>query len=279
MRKTFIVLILALFAASCTSNAQQNMKRYKVKSGIVKYTTSISGKMMGSSVKGKGTEILYFKSYGAVELQEEKYEQTTVTNMFGQQSNDTEKVHTITKLDKDNSYSVDFDEQIIYKQKNVAMTTALYANADTEEAGKEIFESLGGKKIGNESIVGYNCEIWMLAGVKQWIYKGVMLKSEASVMGITTITTAESAQFNVSVDDRYFDLPDFPVKNQGDVNGMHISQSEMDEAAAELNMMSNMTFEQWKKIVQANDDEMKHKSDKELRNIYNMIQKMAKMSQ
>ncbi len=278
MRYTLLIVIVALFTQFGKCNAQDALRRYKVRSGIVKYTTSISGSVMGGSVKGEGTENLFFKNYGSVELQEELSDQTTITNMFGQKNSETEHTHTVTKIDNNKVYNVDFDQQVIYKQQNATTTAAMYSDTDADDAGREMFESLGGRKIGNETILGYNCEIWMLAGVKQWIYKGVMLKSEASVMGITTITVAQSVQFNITVADRYFELPDFPVQEQNGIYGSPISEDDMNDASAELEMMSKLSFEQWKKIVQANDEEMREKNDDELRRIYNMMQKVAKMS-
>lgn len=40
-----------------------------------------------------------------------------------------------------------------------------------------------------------------------------------------------------------------------------------------------MSFTEWKKLVQKNDEEMEQMSDAELRRTYNMMQKMIKLRQ
>ena len=72
MKKISILLSLAVALVSCSGNSQNQLKRYQVKSGIVEYTTTISGKVLGGKIAGSGTENLYFKNWGAVELKEEE---------------------------------------------------------------------------------------------------------------------------------------------------------------------------------------------------------------
>ncbi|MDZ7775937.1 MAG: hypothetical protein U5L09_10275 [Bacteroidales bacterium] len=58
-------------------------------------------------------------------------------------------------------------------------TSAFYPDADAGEAGKSMLESMGGKKVGNEKFMGYNCEVWELSGGNNvWIYKGAMLRKQ-----------------------------------------------------------------------------------------------------
>ncbi|MCK5105241.1 MAG: hypothetical protein KAR17_20600, partial [Cyclobacteriaceae bacterium] len=83
MKKLNILLSLIVMLTSCSGNSQNKLKRYDVKSAIIEYSTTTSGKTFGSTVKGTGTESLYFKDWGAIELAEEKSTQTTVTKIFG----------------------------------------------------------------------------------------------------------------------------------------------------------------------------------------------------
>ena len=207
------ILLTTIFLVSCTGNSQNKLKRYDVKSGIVQYKTTISGNIMGSKITGSGTESLYFKDWGALELKEEKSKKTTHINVFGMKKTQTDETHTIDKLDNGKSYSVDFDEKVIYVKDDDAMQMMKQTGTDAGEAGKNMLEAMGGKKTGNEKVLGYDCEVWSMPGGKQWIYKGVLLKIDMKIMGTRTLTEAVSADFNVSVPDSKFELPDFPVQN------------------------------------------------------------------
>lgn len=274
MKKLSIILSIAIVLFSCNSNSQNQLKRYNVKSGIVEYTTTISGKMMGSTITGNGTENLYFKNWGALELREQKSSQTTHVKFFGKEKTETTSSHTINKLDNGQSYSVDFNNKKITVGSDPAMELFKETNTNASDGAKNLLESLGGEKIGDETYKGYICEVWTIMGGKQWIYKGVMLKMEMNTLGIKTITEATNVRFDVSVAETSFNLPDFPIEK----TETYTSNSEyQDEIDAGINEIENLSFEQWKKIAVSNDTEMKEMSDEELRETYNMIQKMIKV--
>lgn len=293
--KIFSLFIFALMLLSCNESqsdtladsamkTQQHdtiLKRYKVKSGIIKYEMTITGNVMGSKITGNGTESLYFTNYGALELAEENSTQTTVTNVFGNKSTNTTDTHTMNKLDNGETYSVDFKQKKIYKQKNLAMelTKRFQPNADAGEVGKEMLKGIGGEKIGNETYKGYDCEIWEAMGVKQWIYKGVTLKSTGTIMGITTTKLATKIEFNTDIDKSKFRLPDYTIVEQDGLFEDVEIDSDLEDMDKNLNQLKNMSYADWKKYAQANDDEMSNMNESELRETYDMIQKMIKMRQ
>ncbi|PIF01609.1 MAG: hypothetical protein CR994_00440 [Maribacter sp.] len=174
------------------------MKRYEIESGSISYKSVLSGNVMGTTISGTGTETLFFKDWGAVEVKEEKVSETTTTAILGRKNTDVSKTHTMYKLDNGKSYSVDFKRKEIHQMNDMAMemTKIFQKDADAGKVGKELFESMGGKLIGTEMFLGYECEIRDLMGIKQWLYKGVLLKSEGTLMGITTIKEAVSAKFD-----------------------------------------------------------------------------------
>lgn len=293
MKKYSILILLVLLFVNCKNNETkitdtasvitekktQDLKRYDVKSGIITYNITTNGKVMGSVISGSGTENIYFKDWGAIELIEEKTTTTTVIKMFGQNKTETEKIHAIKKLDNGESYSVDFNKKEIYAGRDMAMdlTKTFHPNQDAGDVGKQMLESMGGKMIGKESFLGHTCEIWNVMGAKQWIYKGVTLKMEMTVLGITTIKEATSAKFNVSVPDKYFKLPDFPIiKEEGFMNNEEFDM-EMEDNSDEIEQLKNMSYEEWKKLATENDEEMRNMSEKELRETYDMMQKMLQM--
>lgn len=294
--KKISLLIIILLAIGCKgkedntldslsetiSKQEKQLKRYQIKSGVLKYSTKISGKVLVSTIKGSGTEVRYFDNWGALELYEQKSTTTTNSVVMGQEINETTSAHQMSKLDNGKSYSVDFKNKIISETNDMAMEMIkkMHPDKDAGEVGKAMLEGMGGKQIGKEVFLGYQCEIWDLMGVKQWIYKGVILKSEAKLMGITTITEATKATFNIDVPDSNFDLPNYKINKQesfidnGDDYPDSFDSDEMSER--DMERLRNMSFEEWKTLVQKDDPEMLESSDEELRQIYHTIQFMVK---
>lgn len=174
-------------------------KRYDIESGKIEYTSTTSGNMMGITTTGKGTETLFFKDYGNLEISEENSSTTTM----GQ----TQKLHKMTKIEKGKVYSVDFDHQKILTMDNPMMSGG--QNQDMMAMGKEMMQSMGGKKIADEKYQGYECEVWSLMGSKVWIYKGLTLKIESDIMGVKILKEATDIQLDIKLDDGLFQLPEY----------------------------------------------------------------------
>lgn len=174
-------------------------QRYGVKSGIIKYEITTSGKSFGMDIGSKGERSVYFKEWGALELRDEIISQ----NMMGSR----EKVRSLMKFDKKSSYNVDFDNKIIIKTD-----IDKFVN-NSKRINAEILKSNSAKKTGTGKVLGYDCDIWSMQGAKIWIYKGVVLKTESNSMGIKTVENAISAKFNISISNDKFILPDFPIKS------------------------------------------------------------------
>ena len=223
---TFTLLILTIFYFT---NASADIKRYLVQSGEVQYKITASGSMMGMPTKLEGDSYLYFKKYGAVEVTKEK----TSQDIMGQK----EITEDLTKIEDDIVYSVDFEDNVIYRQRiPVNQDEAIFQN--TEE---ETLKSLGAKKIGTDKIAGFKCTIWELNTVKMCIYKGVPLKIESNVIGLEQTQIAVSAKFNTHIDDNKFMLPNYPIKEMNEIRLQGYEEMK--------NQMKNMTPEQ-QEIIQ-----------------------------
>ncbi len=264
-------------ANNISKASKPSLKRYNIKSGMVKYDTKINGKVMGSNISGSGTEELYFKDWGNLELKKKDEKKVTHINIFGQKKTEVEETHTINKLDNGKSYTVDSKNKLIYLRRDPAMEMMkTFNNGNVVDPGKKMLESMGGKKVGKEKILGYTCDVWEIPGGKQWIYKGLPLKIVMTVMGITSSSTAVRAQFNTNVSDSHFKLPDYPIqKEEGYLNDAAYAkdQAEMKKGAEK---MKNMTYEQYKQMLK-NDDpqEYKNMSEKDMKMGYQLMKKMA----
>lgn len=279
MKKINILLSLLVVLASCSGNSQNKLKRYDVKSAIIQYNMTTSGKTFGSTIKGAGTESLYFKDWGAVELTEENSTQTVVTKIFGKGKTQTTSTHTIKKLDNGESYLADFDKKVIYLTRDLAMDMMKQSDTDAGVAGKSMLESIGGEKIGNEDFMGYNCELWSIPGGKQWMHKGIVLKIDMKVLGIRTVKEATSVKIDVSVADSNFKLPDFPIQKMEGFMDNDEYNDELDEMDTKMDQLQNLSFKEWKKMALSDKENEKYQqmSDEELRQTYEMMQKIIKM--
>jgi len=188
------------------ADASGQMHLYDLESGKVTYAISGSANMMGMQMQTKGKKRLIFDHQGARSLTET----VKIEKRSGMGGNQTTKTHTMTLMDGDSLYHVNFQNETITKTANIG--AQMLGGGNMKEKGLAMIKQMGGKKTGTDSVLGYTCDVWELMGTKQCIYKGVPLKVESNVMGVTNTEIATEAQFNIDLSDRDFKLPDFPVQ-------------------------------------------------------------------
>ncbi len=193
-------MVFTFILTISTLNAET--KRYEIKSAIIEYTVSGGGNMMGIETKIEGNNKVIFKEWGNIELHEERSKST----VMGRE----EQTHQTTKINEGKVYVVDHVKKSIIEYDPSTLKQSMYK--DIDKSAKEMMLTMEGKKVGEETILGYDCEVWETKQMKFWLYKGVMLKSEVNIMGMTHTTEATNVQLNVSISDEDFKLPDFPVK-------------------------------------------------------------------
>ena len=177
-------LLFVLVVATNTLDAET--KRYQIQSAIIEYATKSSGNVMGIQTQTEGKSKTLFKEWGKVELHDER----------------TRSVISIHQYDPKSLM------QSEYK--------------DLAKNAKETILSMGGTKTGEETLFGYDCEIWETQQIKLWLHKGIILRSITHMMGLTHTIEAKDIQMNISVSDEDLKLPDFPIKamQQGDPSPM-----------------------------------------------------------
>jgi hypothetical protein len=227
------ILTGLLFCTMLLIASYADDKRYNIKSGIIQYDTSSKGRTFGVNTNSKGKRTVYFKNWGALELRDE----TRTEDIMGQKK----IARTLIKLANSISYSVDFEKKLIIKMDIEQF------NKNTQLNSEKAFQALNAKKIGTGKVLGYHCDIWSVLGSKVWIYKGVPLKIENSMMGIKTIEVATSAQFNLSISSEQFQLPDFPVKSYNQMINeqiQHESQNSPNSNSQDYNIPSQLPSEE-----------------------------------
>ena len=210
-------------------------KRYEVESGKVTYTITGNGNIMGMERETHGHKILYFEDYGNVEVQETEETST----MMGR----TEKQHRLVKIQDGMVYSVDYKQKMITQQDMSQFMNGKYMN----KMGKEWLKEMGGKKVGRGEVLGLSCEIWETMETKIWMHKGVTLKLETNIMGMTRKEEAIEAKFGVSIPSEKLKLPDYPtqsmeemIQHQMKEHGEGGHQPSPEEIKMMQKMMKNM---------------------------------------
>jgi hypothetical protein len=202
--------VMVLMGSSILLAGTNLMKKYDVKSGKIEYELKGSGNVMGiMKTQSIGKKRIIFDMYGAKEL-EERVEVETQTTMGETKTN---KKHILNYMNQATIYKVDFKMKQINRMKNTgaAMAAAFGGGKNFKETGELMMKKMGGKKIGTEKILGYTCDLWDLMGVKQCMYKGIALKIETNIMGMKNVEIATKAEFDITLSEKNFKLPDFPI--------------------------------------------------------------------
>jgi hypothetical protein len=196
--KKLLMLTISL-AVAFQVMAQQAAKTYAVKSGKIEY------KLSGST---NGTKTIYFDNYGNKYFEHEK--SVTETKIFG--ITDRSKTDKITIINNNHFWTIDHIDKKYYegempytglaKQMAEGMT-----DAEIKELSNNILASFGGKQLGTEKILGYNCEKIEIMGSLIWVYKGISLKTKTDVMGVVVNENAVSFNENINISAGKFKAP------------------------------------------------------------------------
>ncbi|MCF6268992.1 MAG: hypothetical protein L3J41_04725 [Melioribacteraceae bacterium] len=187
MKKLFLISFIISIAITA-----QDFKRYEYKSGKVVYKSS------GSVT---GTETMYFDNYGMVEVKNTK---STLEMMGIKRETDTKVIMKDKWL-----YTIDNKTGEANKMEN-PIYSMFPEGGDLEKAGEEMMINMGGKKVGTETLLGKECDIWEIEKLmsKVWVWKSIPLKSEVSMMGISINQIATSVEVDIDVSPDEFKIPE-----------------------------------------------------------------------
>jgi len=219
MKKIYLLSLVALFFFACndgttTDGNEENVDQTKEQSestdsdkstSSVKYPFEAGIVKYESEVMGMNTVInVYFDNYGALESSISEVE------MMG-------KKMTAKSLVKDGYlYSLAMDQKSGTKVK-------VESDFATYRFNSELIESKGGKKLGEEEILGKNCQIFSLTedGVesKMWLWKNMLMKVSAEQNGMTYTMEVTKIEETSNFPDGIFDIPsDFNITEEEDLN-------------------------------------------------------------
>lgn len=187
MKKTWFVMML-LIAAVGMITAQE--AKYEIKSGVVKKVSNVMGQKVES--------ILYFDDYGKMEAVE------TTVNVAGTEKN-------MRTLDEGNSIaSIDLDAKTVQRMEKpdkldnfLTLTDEQKEKYKYQELGEETFLDRPCKKVSLELT-----EMGQTFQATLWLWKGIPLKTETQVGGMTVVEEAVEVQENVEVPAEKFTVPE-----------------------------------------------------------------------
>ncbi|WP_321298354.1 hypothetical protein [Marinifilum fragile] len=200
MRKIQLILFAVIICIGNNAFAQYSSNKFMVRSGYVEM------KLDGAT---KGQRLIWFDDYGKLYKEEVKSE--TKVKVFGIES--SEKKHTL-KIVKD---GVIYDINQLNHTGTKLETgispeyySALENMSDTQkkEIADELLEAFGGQRLGTSEFFNRSCEKIKVLGATVWIYKGVVLKSEAKMMGIENHEVALKFDENIKIPSSTFEVPE-----------------------------------------------------------------------
>lgn len=243
MKKLIVVFLITLF---CLNVQAQKAKKYAVESGYLKI------EMTGDT---KGTKEIWWDDYGTKTCELEK--STTTTSVLGFSS--TEKKHMLTIIVKDQYWVVNYIKNSGTKGKIPYYNDAQDMSKDMTKQQKEklaesLLNNMGDKKEGTENIKGYKCDIFSIMGVKSWVYKGIILKIDGSVLGVESKEMFTEFKPNSSVSASKFKAPtNFTYKNLSEKMGNYSAAMEKNEEEENDDdtpkVPVNYSYDKFKKVI------------------------------
>ncbi len=203
-------IFLALFVSAELFGASTgSFRSYGVKSALINYEikgTGVLSKENNLSIEGRGA--LVFDDWGAKKYFAEKYIESTQGIVQKSRT-----VRTLHREEYGNVFKVDFEKQRVETSRNLVLIDAI-------EKGKDIYQEQlqqlqeKGKRGETSSVLGLRCDEWLIDSKKICYFKGVPLKEEYMLSGISVTKTAIFAEFDKNISEDTFALPEFEMDKQ-----------------------------------------------------------------
>jgi len=190
--------LLTFFIYSNTYAGNQ-VDKFDIKSGVVFYSIQGGGALTKeTNLSIVGSAKLRFREWGSEMLLEEGGTVITTGSIKHKQVIQRLEKHTLDKI-----ISVDYENEQILERKKSKVTSS------------ELEETEGLFQQGEEEVAGHVCKIWIGPGIQKCIYKGVVLKQESHILGVSYIKVATQTLFDVNVLKEECVVPDYPVHKFG----------------------------------------------------------------
>ncbi|HEX9253715.1 MAG TPA: hypothetical protein VF870_15825 [Ignavibacteriaceae bacterium] len=214
-----ITLIISITFISCSDSSKDKsdksgkestsefQKRYGIKSGVIEYIIT------GSQ---EGTKTLYFDNWGM--------RQAEYTRSILSVSGFTKPLNLVNIIDGEYQYMINIDQNSGTKTRNPILKSIeqLKGQKGFNEFGEQMLLSMGANKIGSESFLGKDCDVYEMknTGTKLWVWEWLTLKSETKSGGLNINLTATRINEGGSVPTEKFRIPEKVVLNEVDIDNI-----------------------------------------------------------
>lgn len=191
MKTIYLMIFLLVLTSVSLAGKPGKYKAIQFKTAVVEY-------VFEGSTTGKQT--IYYGDYGWMQYKSEE----TVAKAFGQKS----VTNMITLTRGFDIWSWDPKTLKGTKSHNVIAEDIMNdPDYDPEDFAREVMEATGIKKVGTEMVEGRLCDVFEGMGTKSWIWKGILVKAQSSMMGIKVTQKAVDIKTDGSVGDSRFEIP------------------------------------------------------------------------
>jgi len=176
--------------------------------------------------------------------------------------------------------TIDFIDKQAVEMENPFLLFSADSERDWQKTGENILIKTGYEKMGKESIIGKECNLWVNGKSSLWIWNGLVLKMKERSYS----ETATSVEIDVPVPEDKFRVPDdiefervnsdelFPDITAEEFEQEYYNSKEEEEEM--LDMIEDMSYSEFKAMVKKEDPEM---TDNEIQQAYLYLKQRAKM--
>ena len=178
-------------------NVQAQVHPFDVESGMVIYQISGGAQLTPeTNLSISGSAKLRFKAWGEVKLEEEEGTVLTQGAIKHKQN-----IHRLEKQTADKIITVDYEnEQLLERKKGTTITSMALETEGLLQRGEAV-------------VSGLLCKIWIGSGIQKCIYKGIVLKQESHVLGVSYVKVATEVKFDINATAQKCVLPDYPLQD------------------------------------------------------------------
>ena len=193
-------MLCVLFSITYMLHAEEKLHYYDVEQGYIEYEILGGAQLTNeTNLNIQGTSKLRFKNWGNTR-QEEDHGVVVTKGAI----NYVQEVKRLEKHIDGKVFTVDYtNEQILEHSEGKIIVPS------------QIKETEGLLHRGQDVVAGVLCSMWIGPSIKKCIYKGIVLKQESDVLGVSYVKKATKAIFDINATANQCVLPDFPKNTFG----------------------------------------------------------------
>ena len=193
-----IILFMGILSLTFV-DIEAKVHPFEVESGMVTYQISGGAQLTPeTNLSIEGSAKLRFRSWGDVKLEEEEGTVLTTGAIKHKQH-----IHKLEKQTENKIITVDYEnEQLLERKKSTTVANM-------------VLETEGLLQRGEAIVSGLSCKVWIGSGIQKCIHKGIVLKQESHVLGVSYVKVATKVQFDINATVQKCVLPDYPLQDFG----------------------------------------------------------------